>query len=406
MGSGALIELIAKGKQDVYIIGNPQISFFKTVYNRHTNFSIEPRRNNFYTTPNFGTRNVCYIDKKADLVNTLYLEIELPALEENISWVNGIGNLIIKKVELQIGGETIDEITGKSLDVYQELVVPYGLKNSYYEMVGKKFTYTKNSQTDALLLFVPLPFWFCRDISRSLPLINLAYTDVSVVVHFEEFDNLWYKKYSPNWVPAEPKNIISCYLLTNYIYLDVYERRKLLGTKRREFLIEQFQESLPFPILTGQQSVSENVFLNHPVKEIIWYYQSFQAESVNDVSNFSNILNFQNPITETYVEPFTTIQLKYNGNDRFPELAAKYFRTVQPFEKHTSSPRSFVYIFSFAINPEVNQPSGTCNFSKIDDAKFNIGLTPNIFQGQIFILAINYNVLRIQEGQAGVLFSS
>lgn len=406
MGGGALIDLIAKGKQDVYLIGNPQISFFKTVYNRHTNFSIEPIRNSFNTTPNFGTRNVCYIDKKADLINTLYLEIGLPALEENISWVNGIGNLLIKKVEFQIGGETIDEITGKSLDVYQELIIPYGLKTSYYSMIGKKFTYTRNSQTEEQKLFVPLPFWFCRDITRSLPIINLSYTDISIVVHFEEFTNLWYKKYSPNWTPSQPINIQYVYLLTNYIYLDVYERRKLLGTKKHEILIEQFQEPMVYDVLQDQQNISNNLQLNHPVKEIIWYYQSLASQSINDVSNFSNILNFLNPATETYVEPFTTIQLKLNGNDRFPDLYAKYFRTVQPYEKHTSSPRGYVYLFSFSINPEVNQPSGTCNFSKIDDSKFNMGLTNNIQQGSIYIIAINYNILRIQEGQAGVLFSS
>lgn len=160
MGSGTLVELIARGKQDVALTGNPQISYFKTVYHRHTNFAVEPIRNVFNETPDFGRKTTCYIDKKADLLGAMYLEIELPELAYSVSWVNGIGNQIIKTVELQIGGETIDQISGNSLDVYNEMITAPGVKSSYYEMVGKLFTYGYNSQTGGLLLYVPLPFGF------------------------------------------------------------------------------------------------------------------------------------------------------------------------------------------------------------------------------------------------------
>jgi hypothetical protein len=118
MGAGTLIELIAKGNQDTYLIGNPQFSYFKTVYKRCTNFSVEPIRQIFTESPDFGKRVTCIIDKKGDLLSDILLEIELPALNENVSWTNGIGNFMIDYVELQLGGEPIDRITGDMLDTW------------------------------------------------------------------------------------------------------------------------------------------------------------------------------------------------------------------------------------------------------------------------------------------------
>jgi hypothetical protein len=159
-------------------------------------------------------------------------------------------------------------------------------------------------------------------------------------------------------------------------------------------------------VLENQGSFSHQIYLNHPVKEIIWYYQSFFAQEKNATNNYANILSPNNPNQQQLIEPFTTVELKFNGNDRFNQLNAKYFRTVQPYEHHTSSPDTYVYLFSFALNPEVNQPSGTCNFSKIDDVRLNLGLCRDILPGNIYMLAVNYNILRIQSGMAGVLYSS
>ena len=197
-------------------------------------------------------------------------------------------------------------------------------------------------------------------------------------------------------------------ILCNYIYLDVHERRKLLATKTIEYLIEQFQEPAICSVdaQAAQQSINVPFFLNHSVKELIWCYQSLTAKNNNDTGNYANILNY-NTVNEALVEPFTMIELKYNGNDRFPQLPAKYFRTVQIYEHHTSSTLdNYIYVFSFAIFPEKNQPSGTCNFSKIDDVRMNITLTTNILAGNIHILAINYNILKFQSGMAGILFNS
>jgi hypothetical protein len=409
MGAGSIIELISRGKQDIPIIGNPQFSFFKSVYQRPTNFVIEPIPNYFNETPDFGTRCTSFISRKADLLHKLYLVIELPALAYSVSWINGVGNHIIRSVELQIGGISIDKLAGQSLEIYHDMTVPIGVRNSYYDMIGKLYTYGINSQTDAQILYVPLPFWFCRDIGRSLPLLNLGFMEVSVIVEFQVFDRLWFRKPSDpdNPIPTPPANIHirDAHLLGNYIYLDVHERRKLLATPQIEYLIEQFQEPAPIGILRSQPSITHNLFLNHCVKELIWFYRADYAVAINDGNNYANFID-PGTTLERLNEPLVTIELKYNGHDRFTVRHAKYFRTVQPFQHHSSSPDPYVYLFSFAYSPEILQPTGTCNFSKIDEIRLNIGLCPNIQPGLLHFIAINYNILRIQNGMAGLMFSS
>lgn len=231
--------------------------------------------------------------------------------------------------------------------------------------------------------------------------------DVSVIVELQPFDKCWYKKIPPPApTPTPPANIHvnNMHLLCNYIYLDVHERRKMLATPKIEYLIEQFQEPPSMNLMANSPSFSHQIYLNHPVKEIIWFYRADYSTNLNDFNNYANVLN--PGATEKLVEPFSTVELKFNGNDRFDSLNAKFFRTVQIYEHHTSAPDNYVYLFSFAFNPEINQPSGTCNFSKIDDVRLNLGLTADILSGSIYMLAVNYNILRIQSGMAGVLFSS
>ena len=147
---------------------------------------------------------------------------------------------------------------------------------------------------------------------------------------------------------------------------------------------------------------------NHPVKELIWIYQSDYAQSQNIHNDYTTGVGYNELLEKA--EPFYSIQLKFNGNDRFDERRAPYFRLVQPYQRHSYGSREFIYLWSFAVNPEDIQPSGTCNFSKIDDAKFIFKFkeVPSLtfpYTGSILIFATNYNILKIESGMAGVLFS-
>jgi hypothetical protein len=403
MGAGTLVELIARGNQDTYLIGNPQFSYFKKVYRRHTNYSMEPIRQIFTEIADFGKRITCIIDKKADLLADIMLDIELPTLDNNVSWVNGIGNFMIDYIELQLGGEPIDRIYGTMMDTWYELSTNLGIKNAYYKMVGKYITFNKYTQTNALHLLVPFPFWFCRDIGHCLPLIAMQYTDVKIVIQFKDFNKCWYKR--TDAAPPQMQNITNASLICNYIYLDVFERTKFAQNTQFEFLIEQFQTSNPQSITPNMIHYNMPLYFNHPIKELFWLYRSTYAIENNDYYNYANILNY-NTINETKVEPFTDFQLRYNGNNRFDVLPAIFFRLYQQYQHHTSAADNYIYVYSFALMPEDNQPSGTSNFSKLDDVRLNFTMSPNIVDGEITVYGMNYNVLRIQQGMCGLMFSS
>ena len=403
MGAGTLVELIARGNQDVFLIGNPQFSYFKSIYRRHTNFAIEPIRQIFTESPDFGKRVTCIIDKKADLLSDILLEIELPALLDTVSWTNGVGYFMLDYIELQLGGEPIDRITGDLLDAWMEMTTELGIKNSLYTMIGKNITFNNNTNTGVNKLLVPLPFWFCRSIERALPLISMQYTDVKIIVQFKSFDKCWFKltNYNPIGIPMITKANLIC----NYIYLDVFERTKFAKQPIFEYLIEQFQESNAYQVPANIINFNTRLFFNHPVKELIWMYRSDVALNANDYYNYANINNYNTP-SEISIEPFIDIQLRYNGNDRFESLPETFFRLYQPYRNHSCGTSQYIYNFCFALDPENLQPSGTCNFSKLDNVTINFNCTPNIPIGNINIYATNYNILRIQSGMAGVMFSS
>jgi len=345
MGAGTLVELLARGNQDVYLIGNPQFSYFKSVYRRHTNFAIEPIRQIFNESPDFGKRVVCTIEKKADLLSDVLLELELPALVENVSWTNGIGYFMIDFVELQLGGEPIDRITGDLMDTWMELTTQLGIKNTLYDMIGKSITFNKNTQTGSLKLLIPLPFWFCRKIEHALPLISMQYIDVRVVIQFKTFDQCWFKLSSGSTPPLNI-TITKANLLCNFVYLDTYERQKMASNPIFEYLIEQFQINNIYQVQNQTINVNAPIYFNHPVKELYWFYRSYVAANANDYYNYANIINYNTP-AQTSSEPFINCQLRFNGNDRFENIPATYFYHYQPYKTHSCGTSQYIHVFSF-----------------------------------------------------------
>jgi len=404
MGAGTLVELIARGNQDTYIIGNPQFSFFKSVYKRHTNFAIEPIKQIFTESPDFGKRVTCIIDKKADLLSDIMLELELPALKTYVSWTNNIGCFIIDWVELQFGGEPIDRISGDLLDIFMDITTPSGKKQPLYDMIGKYSTFNNNTQTEALKLLIPIPFWFCRSIEKALPLISMQYTDIKLVFQFKPFDKCWYKL-SNGETPSSTPSITKANLICNFIYLDVFERTKFAKEKNHEYLIEQFQSLNGFQLAQNLINANVRLFFNHNIKELYWTYRTSVATSNNDYNNYANVTNYGTS-NELIVAPFNEMNLRFNGNDRFEKLAETFFRLYQPYKHHSSGTNDYIYMYSFALNPEDTQPSGTCNFSKLDNITLNLDCSASIPSGIINVYSINYNILRIQNGMSGLLFSS
>ena len=340
---GGLLQLVAYGAQDVYLTGNPQITFFKVVYRRHTNFSIESIQQTFNGNASHGKRVTCQISRNGDLVHKLYV-----VFDSVTDAANTDARKCIKKVEVEIGGQLIDRQYGDWMTIWNELTLPKGKKAGYDEMIdgtsGKAY--------------VPLEFWFCRNIGLALPLIALQYHEVKINIEFD--DTIQFSDAT---------------LWADYIFLDTDERRRFAQLSH-EYLIEQVQ-------FTGDETISSNklsakLSFNHPVKELIWQGASGGCGKA---------------------------KLMLNGNDRFAERNAMYFTHVQPYQHHTNIPGSdkYINVYSFALKPEEHQPSGTLNMSRIDTAQLQLtGGTDGIVK----IYAHSYNVLRILSGMGGLAYSN
>jgi hypothetical protein len=407
---GALLQLVAKGKQDAYLIGNPKMTYFKNIYVSHTNFSMESIRVDFNEQPNFGRKFSAFIPKKGDLLNKIVLELNLPQITSAtlgpIGWTKGIGHHIIEYIELRIGGELFDRVSGDVIDVYSELTTPIGHVNAYNSMVSRPSGAPTTDTKGPLKMFIPLPFWFCNDISRALPLISLQYSEVQITFKFREFSELWFTTReigSTQGSPASTLSVSGAHLFCDYIFLDEYERKKFAEAKELEYLIEQFQINDNIEVSDGQTALVSNLHFNHCVKELIWFYQSKHNLDANEIGTYGYYIS---PDFTNVNKPFEQVELKLNNQDRISKRSIEYFRLVQPYYHHTNGTNDFIYVYSFALNPEQLQPSGTCNFSKIDNVSMVFTLPSTILQGYITVFGINYNIMKIKNGMAGLMFSS
>merc|ERR1711935_990348 len=176
--AGALMQLVAYGAQDVYLTGNPQITFFKVVYRRHTNFAMESMEQTLNGTSNFGNKVVCKVSRNGDLLGPCYVQTTLPAVSSE-QWVNRVGWRLLKQVELRIGGQMIDRQYSTWMHVWTELSHTTDQKALLDKLVGATSTdgpdRNDNNANTALTLHVPLLFSFCRNPGLALPLIALQY---------------------------------------------------------------------------------------------------------------------------------------------------------------------------------------------------------------------------------------
>ncbi len=429
---GGLMQLVAYGAQDIYLTGNPQITFFKVVYRRHTNFSMESIEQTFNGTADFGKKVSCTISRNGDLVSRMYLDVTLPPLTKNYGYVNYVGQALIKSVEVEIGGQRIDKHYGEWLHIWNELTVQSGHAAGYAAMVGNTAQAVSDDVTEAVQLHIPLEFWFCRNPGLALPLIALQYHEVKVNIEFNSLDVLNVDLSSDalaNDSATTPKagstGLGGASLYVDYIYLDTDERRRFAQVSH-EYLIEQLQ-------FTGGESISgtgsANVKLNfnHPCKELIWVVQPNDnvTHKINGHFNYSSKKSTATTVKaggnnrtllagETAgtggdtggVNPVANAKLQLNGHDRFSLRDGSYFNLVQPYQHHTNVPSTGVNVYSFGLKPEEHQPSGTCNMSRIDNATLALTLASDVGASQVRVYATNYNVLRIMSGMGGLAYSN
>ena len=408
---GGLLQLVAYGAQDVYLTGNPQITFFKVVYRRHTNFAIESINQSLNGSNKYGGSTTCTISRNGDLINRVYVQIEVPGLSYTGSgngriYVDYYGLKLLKNVTIEIGGQQIDKHFSDWMYIWNELSLPEGKKYGYDKMVGYDGNALSKVSNNNTTLYVPLEFWFCRNIGLALPLFALQYHEVKIKIDYANISEVCFDiTTGPNVVDYDPttnsssdyatiSDTLDINIWVDYIYLDTDERRKFAQLSH-EYLIEQLQHTGP-----ENYSPQMRLNLNHPCKELIWVSKWGDSTSVEKWNNYSHTGN---------INPFTSGQIKLNGNDRFSKRDGTYFDKVQPYQHHTNIPANGgINVYSFAIKPEEHQPSGTLNMSRIDSAVLVTEMPTSIksVRGDVLLYAINYNVLRILSGMGGLAYSN
>jgi len=506
---GGLMQLVSYGAQDVYISGNPQITFWKILYKRHTNFAVESIEVTFNGQADFNKRVTAIINRNADLMYKTYVQVVLPEVKTDTSqkqfrWVHYIGHRLIKQVEVEIGGQRIDRQYGDWMQIWTQLATDAGTVRALDSIIGNTpdLVLVKNNGGLALdapctssettkscvgragtpdkTLYIPLQFWFCRNPGVAIPLIALQYHEVRINVDFETQPNCIFSAGSPT-----VGSLAAASLYVDYCYLDTEERRRF-AQQSHEYLIEQVQYTGAESITSSSNKIQLN--FNHPVKELQWVVQrdSFvDCSTANWLSavggaqpfNYSDDFSTDGVITSLLAQaggsgstaggnvtgvsaplgqgvtaanqsqgnswmtgsgnadefnegvnyllakvildsgircegknPVEVAKLQLNGQDRFTEREGDYFDRVQPYQHHSRTPSTGINVYSFALRPEEHQPSGTCNFSRIDKATLQLTVSLNTVVGsrtaQVRVYALNYNVLRVMSGMGGLAYSN
>jgi hypothetical protein len=369
-------------------------------------------------------------------MNQVFLRVKLPGLEQynytdkngnlvEYFWVNSIGHAIIKIIEIEIGGVVIDRQFGLWMQIWSELTVPVGKKDGFYSMIGKSDSPINLNNNKPLDLYVPLYFWFCRNIGCSLPLIAIQSQEVRFNVTFRQYNELIISSNGlPIDIPSDnPVQIIQTYLEVDYIFLEDQER-KMFAQNNHQYLVEQLQVYATSLTSNGLRQDPTNpskmtripdlvqqIFMNfnNPVKEIYWVLQNTTVLSVypyggNEWFNFSTN-SYKNGVMNG-TDPMIKGKFIFEGQELFDTKDAKYFRTVIPYQRHTNVPNNFIYCYSFSFNPEDFQPSGSCNFSRIDSQVLYLEIADQLIDPIITIFAVNYNILNIAGGMCGIEYTN
>ena len=473
------MQLVAYGAQDIYLTGNPQITFFKVVYRRHTNFAMECVEQTLSGSVGNGASVTATVSRNGDLVGKMYVTSSTASITA--------GDSIVEQVDVEIGGQRIDRHYKEWLQVWAELSTPDSKALGYKNMTGA----LSHGLSPVGMVQIPLQFWFNRNPGLALPLIALQYHEVKIKI-----------------VLGSTTGTAGVKLWADYIYLDTDERRRFAQVSH-EYLIEQLQRE------TASVSTSQKLNFNHPVKELVWtsgavntygtaklqlnghdrfaaqeeeYFQlrqpidhhtavpgvnvpmndrpvmlaspvevipvgdgaavapattptgngTFHVDAVNANTNINNQIVLQRA-TDPGLKVGDILLLSYEvgaAGDSFSIVASiktisivwSASETDMVFEVNEAVPDSVegggsiykigsvqdsvsrcsnlnkkINVYSFALKPEEHQPSGTCNFSRIDNARLitnaNLASTDNIY-------AVNYNVLRVMSGMGGLAYSN
>jgi len=390
--SGGQVQLVATGAQDAWLTGNPQVSLFRSVYRKYTHYANTVERQVIQGTPSAGGISTIRIEKKGDLVNYMYFTARdtTGATVNNLDW-----STVIDRIELLVGGQVIDT---QDFEFMTEVEPVVGAQ-TYSQRYLNNATSGRYTATNQAASFLPLKFFFCKDYSSSIPLVALQYHDVELRITWSAALNTTTAKSGGTNLSSGVKNSgLQFVAWANFIYLDQTER-KFFAENAHDMLITQVQR---IPI---SRSATQELALAHPVKYIAWPSANYGAAYGTDGSG-TNVKDYQ-------------LKVQINGSDigEFRHLPAftdiaQYYTT--PFGYQHNNQTANVAIISYALDTSKLQPTGTLNFSRIDTYRLVVPVTltsglqalTNSAVSSPYLYAVNYNVLRIQNGVGAVLYAN
>lgn len=340
--SGGIAQLVAIGAQDAHIVGKPEVSFFRSNYKRHTNFAQTVEKQVIQGNPTANGMSTVRFERKGDLVGYVYITNRVPDKETTRASWKGQ----IAKVDLLVGGQVIDTQTSE----FSQEIAPVMLAQTYSKSLA-----AAGADDSA---FYPLRFSFCENAQSALPLVALQYHDVELRI---------------TWGTT---GIASDYEVhTQFMYLDTDERTTLANTPQN-MLITQTQK------MVQSGSPTQELSFNHPVKFLATYKSG--GVHVKD----------------------SNIKLQINGTDvGDAKHSVNYTSTAlyhhTPFSTMDSSIDTHL-LYPFCLDTSKLQPTGSLNFSRIDSAR----LISDAGNFDTDIYAVNYNILRVENGMAGLLYSN
>lgn len=452
---GGLMSLLAIGAQDQYISISPEMSYWRQVYKRHTNFSMESITQTFTTLPVLGTSRSkfsCRIGRHGDLLSQVYLSIQMPDIYSDntlrFRWVKNFSSMLLYSYSVDIDTQKIDERWGEFMDIWNELTNTMDRQYALDRMTGnteafispkaleKRVTIQNNNLAYSFYptatattpsikgrrLFIPLDFWFTKSNVLALPLVALQYQNIDITIELRPIDELYQlydyetgeyvspstysNKYGRDvsisnftaWGGGGPSTVsLNAYIDANFVFLDSAERN-YVATSNPDYLVERVYRN-EIGAVTGQKVV--DLTIANPVKEIIWVLRKRDSSLYNDWSNYTT----QRPEREGY-GPMDSGKILWNGLDRFEMKPAAYFNLLQPYQHHSTSPREGIYCYSFALHPEKTQPSGSFNASMINKIQILVSMIDNINEYDMFVYSVYYNVFRVVSGSGQMHFAS
>ena len=395
---GALIQLIAYGDQDVHLTGSPNMTYFRKASQRCTSFALESIEQVIQGAIGTGQVNID-ISRNGDLVYGLWFEITLTK--------SGVSNFpaeqVLKNVELIIGGQRIDYVDSDWMAIRRELFLTADQRDAYYEMNN-----FRPDDPDGMekKFYVKVPFFFnSGDISKALPLIALQYHTISFLINL-----------TVDGIPGVT-GLPKVRAFADYVFLDTRER-ELFTKARHDYIIEQVQiQTANMKVGSTLKPHRVTLDFNHPVRYLVW-------AGITDTHGAFSASQQTFEANDAY-SPISTCRIMVNGVERFQEREGSYFRFVQPYSVMGKAPSAGVYMYSFGFNNTSDMNTGTLNFSRIDITTFDFvtkaataATIGNVFNSQtttvsaldafnyIKIFASNYNILRVQSGMGGLMYSN